>query len=73
MLKNILKLEGAQQLTKNEQKSINGGICAEQRIRTMSAASCANSGGYYLGSNRCLLGTCANSVDVCESNPSLCL
>ena len=26
MLKNILKLEGAQKLTKNEQKSINGGI-----------------------------------------------
>jgi hypothetical protein len=25
MLKNILKLEGAQKLTKNEQKSINGG------------------------------------------------
>jgi hypothetical protein len=26
MLKNILKLEGAQKLTKNEQKNINGGI-----------------------------------------------
>jgi hypothetical protein len=26
MLKNILKLEGAQELTKNEQKSINGGL-----------------------------------------------
>lgn len=26
MLKNILNLDGAQQLTKNEQKSINGGI-----------------------------------------------
>ncbi|NRS89752.1 hypothetical protein HNQ02_002684 [Flavobacterium sp. 7E] len=25
MLKNILKLQGAQKLTKNEQKSINGG------------------------------------------------
>jgi hypothetical protein len=25
MLKNILKLEGAQKLTRNEQKSINGG------------------------------------------------
>ncbi|MEM0575431.1 hypothetical protein [Flavobacterium polysaccharolyticum] len=25
MLKNILKLKGAQELTKNEQKSINGG------------------------------------------------
>jgi hypothetical protein len=27
MLKNILKLEGAQKLTRNEQKSINGGGC----------------------------------------------
>jgi hypothetical protein len=26
MLKNILKLEGAQKLSKNEQKSINGGL-----------------------------------------------
>ena len=26
MLKNILKLDGAQQLSKNEQKSINGGF-----------------------------------------------
>ena len=26
MIKNILKLEGAQKLTKNQQKSINGGI-----------------------------------------------
>jgi hypothetical protein len=32
MLKNILKLDGAQKLTKNEQKSINGGnapICPD--------------------------------------------
>ncbi|WP_310555800.1 hypothetical protein [Flavobacterium sp.] len=29
MLKNILKLEGAQQLSKNEQKTINGGITRE--------------------------------------------
>jgi hypothetical protein len=27
MLKNILKLNGAQQLSKNDQKSINGGAC----------------------------------------------
>ena len=26
MLKNILKLDGAQKLSKNEQKSINGGV-----------------------------------------------
>jgi len=27
MLKNILNLEGAQKLTKNEQKGIKGGLC----------------------------------------------
>ncbi len=27
MLKNILKLDGAQKLSKNDQKSINGGAC----------------------------------------------
>jgi hypothetical protein len=29
MLKNILKLEGAQQLSKNEQKSIKGGLAID--------------------------------------------
>jgi hypothetical protein len=29
MLQNILKLKGVQELTKNEQKSINGGITQE--------------------------------------------
>ena len=29
MLKNILKLDGAQKLNKNEQKSINGGTWAD--------------------------------------------
>lgn len=31
MLKNILKLEGAQGLTKNEQKSVNGGMLSVSR------------------------------------------
>ncbi len=42
MLKNILKLDGAQQLSKNEQKSINGGLtvaCAN----AWSHMSCTNS------------------------------
>jgi hypothetical protein len=35
MLKNILKLEGAQKLTKNEQKSIiGGGSCERINCRT---------------------------------------
>jgi hypothetical protein len=56
MLKNILKLQGAQELTKNEQKSISGGtkICcewcfdgtcldwAESRSRCPISAGCNN-------------------------------
>ncbi len=44
MLKNILKLEGAQKLTKNEQKSINGGLttCLE---RGCAAGECCVSTG----------------------------
>jgi hypothetical protein len=32
MLKNILKLNGAQQLSKNEQKEVNGGIIQKDRF-----------------------------------------
>ncbi|MFV8332055.1 hypothetical protein [Flavobacterium sp. GSP14] len=32
MLKNILKLKGAQELNKNEQKSIKGGACHPQGL-----------------------------------------
>jgi hypothetical protein len=43
MLKNILKLEGAQELSKNEQKSLIGGI-----IKTCPAGThqCEESGPY---------------------------
>lgn len=47
MLKNILKLDGAQQLSKNEQKSINGG-----------RAYCNNGAGIYCPEGQC----CSNSV-----------
>jgi hypothetical protein len=48
MLKNILKLEGAQKLTKNEQKSINGGTyiqldepkCWSPNTMTWSRSNC---------------------------------
>jgi hypothetical protein len=46
MLKNILKLEGAQKLSKNEQKSINGGLkdCIDPMTNTCKYISlaCAN-------------------------------
>jgi hypothetical protein len=34
MLNNILKLEGAQVLSNNEQKEVNGGDCANQALTT---------------------------------------
>jgi len=65
MLKNILKLEGAQKLTKNEQKSIKGGQapadweCGTFKIVNLSQGLClAYDYDYrpvYLGNNRCSL------------------
>jgi len=49
MLKNILNLEGAQQLSKKEQKSINGGLprgCKRDWI-DVNDVECGPSG-YYL-------------------------
>ncbi|MFV8347628.1 hypothetical protein [Flavobacterium sp. ZB4P13] len=42
MLKNILNLEGAQKLTKNEQKSINGGV---PKLICSSPDICGSAGG----------------------------
>ena len=44
MLKNILKLDGAQKLSKNEQKSINGGI-------TQAMAQCMAENGCVMGAH----------------------
>jgi hypothetical protein len=50
MLKNILKLDGTQKLSKNEQKSINGGFVRED--------ACAD-GQECLGRNQiCCKGAC---------------
>ena len=59
MKKSILNLRGAQELSKNEQKSINGGICVSQRLYpNMSQSQCNAVGGLYLGSRGCLVGSC---------------
>jgi len=42
MLKNILKLEGAQELSKNEQKSISGGLACNIDGRCPSGTVCCN-------------------------------
>jgi hypothetical protein len=65
MLKNILKLEGAQKLSKNEQKSINGGWipvegeCNSFYIVPANQATCLskpyNLRPVYLGNNKCSL------------------
>jgi hypothetical protein len=62
MLKNILKLEGAQQLSTKEQKSINGGFgCIRTFYLTMTAAECAEEGGTYNAST----GKCAVKENIC--------
>jgi hypothetical protein len=62
MLKNILKLEGAQQLSKKEQKTINGGFgCIRTFYLTMTAAECADEGGVYNAST----GKCRVRENIC--------
>jgi hypothetical protein len=59
MLKNILDLEGAQKLTNNEQKNINGGICEGQWMQCgMTRLDCTSEGGIYRSNGCCLLGSC---------------
>jgi hypothetical protein len=61
MLKNILKLDGAQQLSKNEQKTIIGGITKE----------CANA--YSNGCNRTINAVdCFNIYDGVYNNTCKC-
>ena len=47
MLKNILNLNGVLELTSLEQKSINGGIRADQCYASISQATCADVGGVW--------------------------
>ena len=57
MLKNILKLKGAQKLTKNEQKTINGGgrtLCLADNVY-----HCRSIGGVYNN----LTGECCHYED----------
>ncbi|WP_136667728.1 hypothetical protein [Flavobacterium sp. H122] len=60
MLKNILNLEGAHQLSKNEQKSIQGG-----RIRCKIGGVCTQYG-IQCAETDCML------VDLCVADPSAC-
>jgi hypothetical protein len=64
MLKNILKLDGAQKLTKNEQKSIKGGVNPSEPICgfviwNATEIRCLAYDAYYkpvyLGNNQCSL------------------
>jgi|GEM_PF-2356836 len=68
MLKNILNLAGAQQLSNNEQKNIKGGLiyptdfCGYKTVRSSSEALClsqySNNNPVWLGNYQCsILGT----------------
>ncbi|MCL9807589.1 hypothetical protein NAT51_18850 [Flavobacterium amniphilum] len=48
MLKNILNLEGSQELTNNEQKAINGGIPQGCKRAMLDPNGVACGPGYYL-------------------------
>lgn len=73
MLKNILNLSGAQQLSRNEQKSINGGICESQYCAPgYTRQACIQAGGAYAGCG-CVFGSCnSGGKDFCTVNPELC-
>jgi len=67
MLKNILKLDGAQKLSKNEQKSINGGItpttgCSVGGTRSNINSCLCNGGLYHPQTQSCLSGTATGYV-----------
>ncbi len=53
MLKNILKLDGAQEIKKNEQKTISGGFVGSSNNCT-SDQDCELTGLYCPGQVRCL-------------------
>ncbi|CAH0334484.1 hypothetical protein FVB9288_00067 [Flavobacterium sp. CECT 9288] len=61
MLKNILNLEGAQQLSNKEQKEINGGInvCLRTFRYIATPAQCAMDGGVIV------LGKCIVTENIC--------
>ncbi len=66
MLKNILNLDGAQQLSKNEQKEINGSKvrykCENNApIRDVNACLC-NGGIYDAPTHSCLSGTATGNI-----------
>jgi hypothetical protein len=47
MLKNILNLDGAQQLSKNEQKTISGGITRAQ-LQCIESSGCYSTTGFCI-------------------------
>lgn len=68
MLKNILNIQGAQELSNNEQKSINGGViyptdfCGYRIVRSSSQTACLtqykDNNPVWLGNGQCsILGT----------------
>lgn len=64
MLKNILNLDGALQLSKNEQKSINGGKigCRETTNTSCPSGYCCSATGGYCIKNDGSQGLCSAPV-----------
>ena len=76
MLKNILNIGGAQQITKSEQKEINGGITPTTGCRvggwrsTLNACLCHN--GYWSNTTQRCIGTSASYTGNIYENATGC-
>lgn len=55
MLKNILKVKGAQQLSTNEQKAIKGGIDGYYCYVAISQTQCSAAGGKWSPIGMCVM------------------
>jgi hypothetical protein len=62
MLKNILNLEGVKEISKNEQKQVNGGMlpegCYFEIISGLTQAECLAEGGRYTSAGYCRILVC---------------
>ena len=61
MKKSILNLAGAQELSRNDQKEVNGGLCRGMYlVHGSTEAVCIEDFGFWLGgtSNTCRYGSC---------------
>lgn len=66
MLRNILKLNGIQEISKEEQKKVNGGIipegCTLEVYSGMTKPDCLAEGGVYTATRLCRMLVCSTPL-----------